>query len=381
MTFDDILARCIDEIQQGATVDECLARNAEEADQLEPLLRLVESLHNTPAPRISQDGFERARAALALAALAQSLATPASVKPVSPVALPETTLPPYTETIRPLPKRARSRQWAVRVLALAAALLLAVLLMRGIVGSLPGHPLYGVKRASENWQRLLTTESSDAVGWHMRQTERRISEALALTEAGQPLPPTLIQEIETHVHLVLDLSADVARPERTQLLALWLDQIRDARHRSDRMSDASALLGQTLAEVESAVVNAEWPATELVILALTPTPSEPSRMATSEARPTVGTEQPASQQGTADSYSGPLPAATPSVVASQVPPPLPSFVGAPTQTADQATELQETQTVLPGEPSPTSIPVRRCASAPCRRPPNGYWSKRWAAIG
>ncbi len=67
MTFEEILASCIAQLEAGDTVENCLARYPAEAAELEPLLRVVAAMRNTPAPAMPEESFARGRSAIAAA--------------------------------------------------------------------------------------------------------------------------------------------------------------------------------------------------------------------------------------------------------------------------------------------------------------------------
>ena len=53
--LDEILERCLSEIKAGrATREECLLRYKDQAHELEPLLRVADSLYKIPQPRPSE---------------------------------------------------------------------------------------------------------------------------------------------------------------------------------------------------------------------------------------------------------------------------------------------------------------------------------------
>ena len=55
-TFDDILDECVRALQEGDSVDSCLARYPRQADRLRPLLDLAEKVNKSHACRAATDG-------------------------------------------------------------------------------------------------------------------------------------------------------------------------------------------------------------------------------------------------------------------------------------------------------------------------------------
>lgn len=56
--FEAVLGECVDALLAGATVDECLARYPDRADELEPLLRVGVEVAQNPTPAMPQPAFE-----------------------------------------------------------------------------------------------------------------------------------------------------------------------------------------------------------------------------------------------------------------------------------------------------------------------------------
>ena len=67
--FDEILDKCIDSINSGDSIDECLARYPEHAAELMPLLRTVAGAHDsipfTPSAEKKQAARQRMLALMA----------------------------------------------------------------------------------------------------------------------------------------------------------------------------------------------------------------------------------------------------------------------------------------------------------------------------
>ena len=61
MSFDEILAICIEKIERGDSVESCLQQYPDERAELEPLLRLASALSSAPAPQMSAHAFASGR--------------------------------------------------------------------------------------------------------------------------------------------------------------------------------------------------------------------------------------------------------------------------------------------------------------------------------
>ena len=64
MNFDEILSRCIIEMERGASIEECLSRYPAFAHNLEPLLRIALELRTVAPVRMSNSAFDRGQQAL-----------------------------------------------------------------------------------------------------------------------------------------------------------------------------------------------------------------------------------------------------------------------------------------------------------------------------
>ncbi len=178
MSLDRVLDKCLWDIQAGkATVEECLARYPELAEELEPLLRMGEALMQLSAVEPSPEFVAQTRMRLL------------ALKPPAPEAI---TRPPGFSLQRWLAGFAaclRSWQWQ-RAFVGALAILMAVVLIGGgtVVASaesLPDHPLYPVKRAVESARLLLAASPESRAMLHVEFANRRLNEAVAVAQKGQ----------------------------------------------------------------------------------------------------------------------------------------------------------------------------------------------------
>ena len=155
--FETILIECLTAIEAGTTAEQLLARYPAYAPQLAPALRVATRLRSLersgPAPVIQQ----RARAAF--------LARTAAMRPASP--------------------QAASARWLLRPLvSFVTALTLVAVVGSGVLAasaaSLPGDPLYGVKRSFEDLQFSLAREPLQRANLQESYTRRRAEEVKAV---------------------------------------------------------------------------------------------------------------------------------------------------------------------------------------------------------
>ena len=175
---EDIVAACVDRLERGqATVEECLAAYPPEVTaRLEPMLHAAEWLTQLDIPAMDADALLRVEARL----LAHAEALPA-----------ETRL-------------ARGRSWAglfARLAAVAMIITLVVALGGGgflavSANSLPGSPLYPVKRASETIQLGLTRDPDRQATLHTTFGLRRLQEAVQLNKQLKRWDPSTLKDME-----------------------------------------------------------------------------------------------------------------------------------------------------------------------------------------
>ncbi|OUC08543.1 hypothetical protein RY27_08335, partial [Litorilinea aerophila] len=221
MSFEEILADCLEAIERGETVEACLAQYPQQAAELAPLLRLAVELRDMPPPSLSDVAFQRGRQQLLEAAHARQVAGHHNAE-----LLPEALLAPAT----PAPvlgksqdlgsngrraRRATSRwpRWCLPLVA--ASLILGLLFLASQANaSLPGSSLYGLKLQVEAAQGLLMAAAGEEAAWHMVLANRRLQEALTLQRQARPIPATLLREMEREAQAALDAAASLPQAER-----------------------------------------------------------------------------------------------------------------------------------------------------------------------
>ncbi len=345
MTFEEILASCIAQLEAGDTVENCLARYPAEAAELEPLLRVVAAMRNTPAPAMPEESFARGRSAIAAAVQARrEAAASADYAPAVHAYLPDAPL----QTAAPT-RRASGRLFAWPTLAgalIAACLLLAIVVAGSQTpGVLPGEgalgALYEVKLLGEEAQGLLMAAAGNEAEWHARLAQRRLAELERLHAQSQPTKPELAERLLAEVQAALALSADLPDAARAALL----DDLRRELAAAGDMPGQDAGSLAALQQAQDALA-AALPETAAVAAVLpTPAPLPPT------AAPVTPAPMP-----TDTVVSPPTPAQPETVVVLPTPTPLPPAQEAP----QEPPAVQAAEPALPTEEAaaPRSRPSR-----------------------
>jgi hypothetical protein len=243
MTFDDALSNCIDLIASGVSIDRCLSLHPDYEVELKPLLEVAVSLHAQKRPRISTTGFERGRAAMRQQLGSRSPASPpfssAQLTPSPPVSpLPVTPIPVVTKLVQPprvTPRRSVPQTLpapftylhAITVAVAAAVLMLAAYsLVRNVNASLPGEPLYTVKRTAEDFQGSLMMVMGREASWHAAQVKRRLRESIILQEQERPIEAGFARAIQADVQKTINASSALPLAQRQAFLQRWLADLR-----------------------------------------------------------------------------------------------------------------------------------------------------------
>lgn len=192
-----LLAECLDDLDRGNSVEECLARYPERREELEPLLHAAQRVRSAPRVAPSEPFREGARERM--------------VRQIR-----------YRQSVqehRSEPKRlsfwaglwSRLRaSMTVRRFALPVAAAVTVLLVLSMLGvgavyasaqSLPGDSLYRVKLAGERVRLALSLSESREAKLHLRFASERLKEAAALVERNrgediEPLMREYAEEVE-----------------------------------------------------------------------------------------------------------------------------------------------------------------------------------------
>ena len=176
--IEEIVAACLDRIERGhATVEECLAAYPPGViAELAPILYAAERLAQFDVPAMDVDALQRVEARL----LARADALQAKAQPL------------------------RGRGWTsvfVRLAAAAVSIIVVIALGGGgflavSANSLPGSPLYSVKRASETIQLSLTQDPGQRATLHTTFGLRRLQEAIQLNRQQKRWDPSTLKDME-----------------------------------------------------------------------------------------------------------------------------------------------------------------------------------------
>jgi hypothetical protein len=252
--LDDILEQSLSRIAAGkADIEDCLASNPSVSDQLEPLLLAAEELRSIPKPVLSP----AARARLEERVLAAAAADP---------------------RLRPAGRRrlvGGMPRWRWAFSALTALVLLVVLLMTTLVtasaDALPGAPLYGLKRATEDAWLWVAPERYEPE-LHLRLARRRLQEIEGLAAQGR-FDASLLETMTAHVDNALGdvkkLSSSAALPVLDDMSLL----IGDEQQTLDGLRKVLPVESQQV--LDTTLKSAEQQAIELETLRQTLQPDQP----------------------------------------------------------------------------------------------------------
>ncbi|MDM7998446.1 MAG: DUF5667 domain-containing protein [Dehalococcoidia bacterium] len=189
--FDDILSECTERLLQGESVEQCLQRYPEQADDLEPLLRIAAAARKTSSAIEPRPEF-KARVRYELQSRVRLKASTTRSKMIS--------------APRWVPR------WAVGAACVALAL---VVLGGGTVAasssSVPGDALYPVKTATEQVQMSLTFSKGAKAKLQARFAQRRAREMARLAGRGRAGQlGSLASRFEAHLANVERLANEIS---------------------------------------------------------------------------------------------------------------------------------------------------------------------------
>ena len=318
--FEEMLAQSLECLEQGESIDSCLARYPANASALEPLLRVALTLRYSPQPELGSAAFGRGRNALAAFARQQQVLRRPLINTPKSVALRQR-LPASLAPRLPAPTLARQQWVSPRYASLLVSVFLLislVALLRTISISLPGGSLYRVKLLSENMQGVFSLAAGDRAAWFARQSERRLQEAFQLTQQQQAVTPELLQAIDENLQATLAATADIPADQRNDFLLAWLGRLQQLEADAPVAQAGVETLHQAIAQVEAAISITSWPT--LVPTVSLPTNS-PTPSATVEATSTlpVGTALNAMPTPTAEVVDAIVTLPEPLATATEVP--------------------------------------------------------------
>jgi hypothetical protein len=186
--FNSILDECLAAIQQGETVDECLARYPEQAERLEPLLILVDKVRSTP---------------------------PAQPRPWPQAAAWQRIRQRATD-LRAEPRSVQLNldygAW-LRPVAITLAVLLALFGATGgtvlaAQNSLPDSPLYRVKLATEDVRLWFVFDDVHRAEILLDQSNERMDEILEMNRQDKAVPSNVLTALRSRNERATDILAE-----------------------------------------------------------------------------------------------------------------------------------------------------------------------------
>jgi hypothetical protein len=175
----DILEVCLERLRAGDSVTACLQDYPHCADELAPLLNSAEYARRVPPPQLNPAARQAIRRQLRSAVAGRA------------------------------PQRRATTSWYRTPVLRFSALLVAIVLALGgsAVGvaaaqsSLPGSPLYSVKRAGESLRLTLTTSPEQRALLHMDFAQARLVETLTLLDSQQPVDERVLDDLAREYEL------------------------------------------------------------------------------------------------------------------------------------------------------------------------------------
>lgn len=199
--IENVLDRCLDLLQEGRSIEQCLHLYPEVADDLEPLLRVAGDLQRLPRaeprPAALRTALLRAGAVLPSRSRVLQFSQDSSVK--------------------------RRRRSPVRVAfkwAAAAAAILVLTLGLGTASarSVPGDFLYPLKLATERVTFALTTSTDRRAELHLSFADSRLEELVRTAQDDGRIDPLLLKRLLEHATLALEDAKPLPDERYRQLL-------------------------------------------------------------------------------------------------------------------------------------------------------------------
>ncbi len=166
--LEDIIQRCLERIENGATIDACLRDYPSHTADITPILEAAQQLRSWKIPP-------------------QSAASRAAVRDRAHAAL---------AVQQTMPRRSAWHHTGRMVWRYAAAFAVILALFGTSVAAaqddIPGDVLYSVKLGSEQVRLGLARTPSDRANLHLNYAQRRLNECLALQAANRSLAGSLV---------------------------------------------------------------------------------------------------------------------------------------------------------------------------------------------
>jgi hypothetical protein len=177
--LDTALDRCLALLRDGESIEGCLGRYPEYADELRPLLELViqvgQVITPAPSPTARAAGERRMLDALAQRGERQAQAHPAGL-----------CLRRWLRSLAGMGRRGRKPAWAVAAVVLALVLVVGGgRAIAGTANSLPGDALYPLKQFSQKVQVTLTFDPAERERLQVRFREQARRDVQRVLRGGR----------------------------------------------------------------------------------------------------------------------------------------------------------------------------------------------------
>lgn len=221
LDFDDVLNTCLDRLRQGDTLEACLSSFPSYAERLAPLLSMAALLRTPDSPLMSSEALATGEARL----LAHADQLRARQRQAAPA------------------RRRVAAGFLTGTRRLVAAAVASLVLLCGVLSagtvsassaSLPGSPLYSVKRATEALVSSVAPTPHLQTQVHLAWADRRLREVEAVMARDSAVDDSLLAALEQETEQALtaaklagpeSLTATVAHTEHQQaVLSRLLDE-------------------------------------------------------------------------------------------------------------------------------------------------------------
>jgi len=197
-----VLDECLHNVStRGESIERCLQRYPQHIGQLAPLVQVADRIGKTRHPTLSVPATKAIEQSLLKRAteIKQSKAKPSRW--------------PLPFSLRPLVTVA-----ATLIVVLALVLAGGGGIVYASTDSLPGSPLYGVKRATEQVQLFLAPMGTGRAELHIRFAQRRLEEVQALAETKGKVDEETLAAIAEETELALKEVEGAHPAEKSNLL-------------------------------------------------------------------------------------------------------------------------------------------------------------------
>ena len=224
--LDSVVEVCVEQVETGrATVEDCLRRYPHLADELDPILRTAATLFATDVPSIDPAGMR----------------------------IIEKRVLSHARKLKQEQEPPRTWLWPQVAMSLAVAMLIVVLVTAWTGGvliasadSLPGEPLYPVKRLSENIQLAVARDTLLRARLHTLFAQRRWDEAMRQYLHGDKWNEITLQEmtreLEHATNALEQINGDQGRTDWERIIDISQVAAQDL----TSMGADSAEAGQTI---------------------------------------------------------------------------------------------------------------------------------------